>query len=456
MRGSQVHRKLIHPAGVMVSFWAVLYTVHALAPFEQRPPISVGGLLFVGSMISLFAVGSLLASSLRVRPHARASGMNAASAYRRALPFLLVGVVGGLLSIYAKIADLDLLDLAGAAALRSERAVELMDAERLSSGVLAGLAFLTYPAGFVGVVLAVSRYEWQSKPVRVLAMTYFPIVFLHSVVAGGRGTILVLLIFLGLAVYLRRNHRLPWLPRSSTLRLLLGVLTLAFVGYSMIIWQVRSALTNLSPDAFFVHAESSWEVTPHAWLLQAGEALGSPNLAQTVMSTVFYFTQCLAVIERVLAMPELPLLLGGYQIDLVAAAMRAVPAGAEHLGQGNAQLLGANVYGFFTAAWGSLLIDFGLPGSVALTLLWGWLCGRAYANARKDATGSWDTLYVYSIYSVLISFISPPLGFANSAVTLFWFAAHGLAARLPHRRSRRFLSKGRAGPPLHPMPARSA
>ena len=164
--------------------------------------------------------------------------------------------------------------------------------------------------------------------------------------------------------------------------------------------------------------------------------MGGPSVTQSIMSTIFYFTQSLSVIERILAMSESPVLLGGYHIDIAAAAMRAFPASADFLSEGYSDLLDANVYGFFTSAWGALFIDFGLFGAAFGAMLWGWLAGRSFREARSDADGRATVMYVFWMYSILISLVSPPLGVANSAMTLFWFVVYcwigdRLAWRMP-------------------------
>jgi hypothetical protein len=258
---------------------------------------------------------------------------------------------------------------------------------------------------------------------------YLPVIFMHSIAAGGRSPILVLIIFVGLACYLRRWYGQSAIPHSRSLRILIFGLVGAFLAYSSVIWLVRSELAEMNTDAFFAHAEDTWGVTPGPALQAAAELLGAPNLVQSVMSSVFYFTGALSATERILALSASPMLLGGYQVDLVAGALRVIPGGNEFLAQGYDTLLEADIYGFFAGAWGSLYIDFGIPGSVLAVVLWGLLAGRSHLALRRAPQGDGAALYAFWTYSVFISFVSPPLGFSNSALTFTWVLVFHLAMK---------------------------
>ncbi len=82
-------------------------------------------------------------------------------------------------------------------------------------------------------------------------------------------------------------------------------------------------------------------------------------------------------------------------------------------------LLQANVYGFFTGAWTALYIDFNLF-SMILTLIWGYIVGRAWFHFKNYPNILSGITYVFSIYSIFISFVSSPFGFSNSFMIFFW------------------------------------
>lgn len=407
----------------MAGYWLMLYLAYFLAPIEQAPPVSTHGLVFVVSMVLLFGfaaacggIGSPARRDCDGRPPLTDPQTTART-------FLIIGIVGAFLHLYDKVAALELVGLLGAAELRAERALALLEAGQHASGILSGMAFLCYPAGLVGVVAVLLTYESQQRTVRTLAVVYILSLFLHSVAAGGRGTIFVTFLLIAVCLYLRRCAGLRPFPRSPLLAAMFGGLGLLFVVYSAVIWKVRASMSDLGIEEFLQHAELNWEVTPTQSLTDLAATLQEPALVQVIMSSVFYFTQSLSVIERILAMTDIPVMLGGYQVDIVAALLRLFPAGAVLLGSGNALLLEANVYGFFTSAWGALVIDFGWPGALAACFVWGWVAGRSHRWVRSEWSTPALVFYAFWMYSVLISFVSPPLGFANSAVTLFWFVA---------------------------------
>jgi oligosaccharide repeat unit polymerase len=428
---SHAKKTLAHPAWIMIGFWSFLYAVFFLAPITQTPPPSIAGTGFIVSQILAFCIGSVLGSGglgrgvLIKAPTVSFSRLSVHSSTRIIRIFLLIGIVGALLCIFDKILSLDLFSLSAAGALRSERAQQLLNVDSLSSTALSIVGFLTYPAGFVAMVVALVRYEAISRATRILSMLYVVVIFFHSITTGGRSTIFVAILFLGIAFYIRNCRGLKTIPRSLMIRVSFMLLLICFFGYSILVWQTRSELTEQGIEEFLAHAAENWGVAPTESLESLADALGQPGLIKTSLSSIFYFTQSVSIIERILAMDETPLLLGTYHIDLVAAAARFLDS-SDFLVQGYATLLENNIYGFFTSAWGALYIDFGFLGSYTVTMVWGWLAGFSHRHARRNIYSDGFTQYVFWIYSILISFVSPPFGFSNSAVTFIWFLFYSL------------------------------
>ena len=346
--------------------------------------------------------------------------------------FFLIGILGICLGLFDKVGSLSGFSLFSAAELRTERAQQLMDGIEISGNFLSGISFLTYPAGFVVSIRSVIRFERLSPSTKLLLLCYIPLLFLFSVVSGGRSTIFVMILFFVVAAYVRHLQGLAILPRSGMVKALLVLMLAAFVGYSSYIWKVRSELVRQDIGAFLTHAEFVWGVKPTSNLEAFVQFMDDPSLIQSLVSSFFYFTQSLSIIERVLTMQEVPLLLGTYHIDIVAALTRAIPGGGGFLAEGYAKLLDANVYGFFTSAWGALYIDFGLAGGYVFTFIWGCLAGMAYKQVYRNIYSDGVLLYVFWMYSILISFVSPPLGFSNSALIFTWFCIF-IFVRYKHR-----------------------
>lgn len=413
---------LLHPAFLMIGFWFFIYALYFLAPIVQTPPVSLMGAAFVGSMIFVFCIGSMLGGSGK-RP-VQAS-FTAATQLDLGLAKLintlfLIGISGVLLGLYGKILSVENISFCSFSALRAARAQQLLGANTLSSSVLSGVGFFTYPAGIVAIVISFIRFETLSALTRYLLIFYVFLLFLLSMVVGGRSIIFVIILFLFLAVYVRYCQGLTAVPKSRGLKYLLVILVIAFLSYSMLIWKVRADCTGQSVDSFLAHAESVWGVKPSA-SLESVDVQGQSNFIRSIVSSIFYVTQSLSVVEKILGMDEPPVLLGAYHIDLVAAALRVFPEGSQFLTQGYSALLNSNVYGFFTSAWGALYIDFGFFGAYLAVLFWGLLAGYSYRLARLDIHSDRVTHYVFWMYSVLISFVSPPFGFSNSAVIFAWF-----------------------------------
>ena len=422
----------VHPAVLMSLYWSALYIVYLVVPIHQLPKISGLGFAFVVANVVTFFIGATFCARLALTSSGYSAQDPATYTSYRAGPTrehllirlaLLIGIVGGLLSAYGKLSLVGEYSLAAITGLRADRAQELLHAGGLRSGIASIIAFFLYPAGFVGLVAIILRYESVSLGTRILAGSYLFVIFLLAIIAGGRSPILVLFLFLAIASYLRMKLYGRWLPSSAPLKIGLLVLFAAFIAYSSLIWTVRINVSGLTIDAFLTHAEAVWGVRPSEFLIFLSDWLHRPDLLQSVMSSFFYFTQNLSVTERILeSRHDIVPLLGGYQIDLVAAVLRTFPEGAEFLARGNQVLLDANIYGFFAGAWGSLFIDMGYWCFIG-TLIWGYLAGRAYRRLKRGAGLAAETTYVFWIYSILISFVSTPFGFSNSLMTFLWFVA---------------------------------
>lgn len=432
---------LLHPAWLMIVFWTVLYAIYFVAPINQTPSISAAGTVFIASHILVFCIGSVLGSGgigadIVAQGPATSPDAPISRTPRAINVFFLIGIFGALLSILGKVLSLDFFSLLGSAELRAERAQQLLDAVQLSSSGWSAVGFLTYPAGFVAIALTIVLYESLPRGSRVLLPIYVGLIFLLSFSTGGRSTIFVTMLFFTLAFYIRRCRGLSFFPRSRMIQLFIWSLLIGFVGYSTLIWQARNEISGQNIDEFLTHIEVNWGVTLSDSLGSSMLVLEQPGLTQNVISSVFYFTQSISIVERILEMSELPTLFGAYHIDLVAAAVRVFFDNPDFLGDGYAALLASNVYGFFTGAWGALYIDFGFMGSYVTALVWGSLAGVAHRNARKNIYLDGFTQYVFWMYSILVSFVSPPFGFSNSAVTFIWFVLYRFFVGPSQRNSR--------------------
>ena len=344
--------RLLHPALALALFWALIYGFYWVAPIQQTPPISARGLLFVGAMMLVYAISSALAASgptnesVNVPDSSLATHSHPASDTLTRL-FLTIGILGTGLNMFARLQSIDDFSFADAAVLRAERAQLLLEAADPASSVFTGIAFLCYPAGFVALTAAMLRFESLSQSTRVLSGLYAVLIFLHGIAAGGRSSLLVLILLVAISLYVRRCRGLPAVPRSKLLILIMSGAIVGFLGYSTAVWQVRADLAEFEVEDFLAHADQVWGVIPAPALERFADAIDNQSLLVSVTSSLFYVTQSLAIVERILAARDLPVLLGAYHIDVVAALLRAFPASAAFLGQGYDKLLQEN-----TEKWG--------------------------------------------------------------------------------------------------------
>ena len=325
-------------------------------------------------------------------------------------------MMGFCLCIVDKMLKFNTLSLVELAGFRSVRAQELLYVKPMNSTVFSGIGFLLCPAGFLASFLAVLFSEKTTKKTRSLFLCYVLLLFAYSIVNGNRSAIYVVMLFSVIAFYLRHRQGQAIFPKPWLIRIALLLLYLGFFRYSSWVWKARESLSGQDMYGFLAHADAVWGVAPSVALESFAAKIGCPRLVQQVLGNVFYYTQSLSVIEKILAIEHPPVLWGAYHIDLLAALIRKFMPHSDFLAEGYAHLLSHNIYGFFSGAWGALYIDFGLTGSYIAALLWGSIAGCAYRSACCSPT---DGLvrYGFWMYTILISFVSPPFGFANWAVT---------------------------------------
>ncbi|WP_173236661.1 O-antigen polymerase [Legionella antarctica] len=425
----------VHPAGLMVAFWLFICVVYFWGPIHLTPEVSFSTYLFLALHIVFYILGStvFLQISFFRKSASKASYLSYLPlhhVHNLIFVVLFIGVAGGVISIFCKLSSLEVINFSSIAQLRTLRAQVLLDGGGLQSGYMSAIAFLTYPAGFVGIVATIICYEKIPLISRIMSFLFLIIIVFLALCAGGRSPIMVLFLFIGTSCYVRKKIGKTYTPKSVPLRLTVVSLMILFVIYSSFIWVIRSKEAGLSSDAMINHAEHVWGAHPKDGLLAMSEFLNKPGLTQTVLSSTFYFIQNLSISERLLSSTEdIPAMYGAYQIDLFAAVLRAIPGGGEFLKQGYGKLLNANVYGFFTGAWTGLYIDLGFFSLLA-ALIWGYFSGKSWLNFKRNPTVLSGITYIFWIYSIFISFVSSPFGFSNSLMIFLWFIFFSLACLL--------------------------
>ncbi len=420
----------VHPAVVMTLFWCFILCIYFVGPVSLTPEISLQGSVFLFAHISLFIAGSGLAFILfNKRQHTPQTASDDAL-FTPLL--LLMGVTGGLVSIYNNFIAIQDINLASIATLRAIKAQNLLHGGQSHGGLLSALAYVTYPAGFVGLVAGVIEYERLSRFARLSLYVFVGIIFCVAILAGGRSPILLLLLFIGISCYTRTRLGKSWMPNSRTLKMGAALLLLIFMVYSSIMWSVRAAESSRTAEQALQYAGDVGGAKPKPYLLR----LNNPGFELSALNTVFYLTQSLQVTEKILAAREdIPALYGSYHIDMVAAALRLFPQGSAFLKEHYTVLMKAKIYGYFTGAWGGLFIDYGYF-SLLGAMIWGFLAGMAWVNFKHNPGVLTGLFYVFWNYSILISFATPPFGFSNSLVVFGWFLVFDLGSRWLDKKGR--------------------
>ena len=410
-------------------------------PVIQSPPISWEGASLQVLLLAVFwathRLGSRAASRIRVGPSVPASAGGWIAA------FFAIGIVGAALQVAGKLEALGGLSFNGIYALRAQRAEELASAGRSQAGWSAAFGFIAYPAGIVGACAFIRWYERMRATQFMLAAAFGTALVMMTVFAGGRGPILAAgAVVFGTAI-LRMIDGQTAIPRSRALRLGILFAVVCFIGYSSVIWSVRSESVAMDAQQFLDYAEDSWGMAVRPGFREVVEPrLGVEGL-RIVVASSFYLSQSTSVLERIISAPSIPPMFGLYQIDVVAAAYRVfASADGRLLADGNQALLAENVYGFFAGAWGGLLIDFGYAGAIVATAAWGWLAGRSWGAAISVPGAPFALMLAFWLAASLWSFASSPLGFSNAATLLCWFVVFSYLVR-PCRRG----GADRFGPP---------
>lgn len=409
-----------HPALVMSLFSSFIFLIYFIGPISLTPKISAEGTLFLLAHIALFISGTALASIVITNKIYSVAGRELRERRLTRL-LLLIGVCGGLISLYLNVRELPHVDLASIATLRAFKAQNLLHGGKSHGGYLSALAFLIYPAGFAGLVAGLLQYERIGRVTRVFLYLFVAILFSVAILAGGRSPILLLILFIAISCYTRTKLGKSWMPNSRFLRIAAAALLMAFIAYSSIMWSVRAAESNRSTEQALQYAADIGGASPKPWLVATSASLNRPGFTLTVLNSVFYLTQNLQVTEKIWAnRDDIPALYGSYHIDMIAAALRLLPSGANFLKERYATLMRVKIYGYFTGAWGALFIDYGYFSLLA-ALIWGLLAGMAWVNFKNQPCVMTGMLYVFWSYSILIGFASPPFGFSNSFMVFAWF-----------------------------------
>lgn len=428
-----------HPAVLMLLVWAGCIAAFYILPFQlEGRTMSLYGFMILALFIGAFCFGALVAA--RPQPQ-RPRPPDVTVDFRLTDRWLMaaagVAIVAALLDVQGR----NLLDLTGAYELRSDRATALMTGSASESTFWFQIAFLTYPAGYAYLVREIA---FRPRPVlwRMGLFGLAPVV-LASLAMGGRAPLLYALVML-VSGFMLRNQVFPRRGRVAPARsgptgkprrkpFKLGVPGKVAIGlfgaiaflYFIQVFVARADVVG-GVEVMFGVAQTSWGVNfngPFSGLIFS--AFGADG-AYLIFIFAWYAIQGLVMSNTIFTEYDGAMLMGGYGIDLMSAAMRRL--NGDFLADGYAVLLGINTYGFLPSAFGSFYVDLKFFGLVPC-VLWGWLAGKVYANVKAGRDPRWLLFVPFVTFGIYFSLINSPIGFSNGLVTHIWLIWAFLLAR---------------------------
>jgi hypothetical protein len=466
------------PTVLIVAVWSVLLIVVAIGPIDYSNQPSGAVLAIVGIGISLFILAQQVGAwCFRVWFANRADG----SAPRTDRLSLVVGIssCAGIAGI-ALIA-LDRIVLSGvsnsAYAELLRCAPDLIDIVEIKRTPLLYAGYLLFSFGFASVVLFLLKGEQIRDWAAVLAQLSILSPVGYALLYAGRMPILFVILLTIAAVLVRLAQGRRALPEEHHLFVKMIVLVLVFGIYSSAIWlsrrtfctqmsgvvrelQHRMQMREAEPaDAIsageigrmiagaetrqnvggrgdiatlLLTMDQAWHTKPSGYVIAAIESgRFSPGAAVTVLSTYFYLTHGVRILdttwrERDLLSPHW----GVYQVGVLSPILRVFFPQSDELLTLKNELQSAELHGFFPTVWAAAYIDFGMVGAVIYILIWGFAAGWSAFGVRHSVLATPGLLLTFIIATILLSPVQGPLGIANSALVLVSIIIVGLAADL--------------------------
>ena len=437
------------PTRLLILVWVGAVLLYAVGPvrYEQVPQLSTW--LYVGACLLSFSLGTFVAGRFgsgtatalpppRPIAHRRIEQIVRATA--------LLGLFGALCIVIDKVILSGLDFSQGVAAVRFERAeaVDAGAAGELRRSPLLYLGYLTFSFSVPSFVLYLLNGDILRRSTVWLAFTGLASIFAYSYLYGGRTPLGLVVGLAAGAIGVRLLTQQAPLPRGRIGAFLFVLFLVLTVAYSEAILSQRLVASGVED---FSDLEARFETSYDARIVAIGgnpSSTAAPAATPTVAPTsqhspyeqvivqavvnVNYLTHELPMLDRTLAY-EGPLgpYYGAHQFYLAAALMqRVVPAwNVDALMV--PQLRAANVYGWYSTAWGGMYLDFGVAGAIAGIFACGWLAGRVYRRAMRSGDHGAQLLMCYVIAGIIatpllsIFTISISLLILMSLIITTWF-----------------------------------
>ena len=193
-----------HPVVLMLVVWGLCIAAFTILPFQlENRVMSLYGFFILSLFIAVFCAGALAAALPQAqKPRRRDVTVDFRLADRALMAAGVIAILASLIDTSGR----NVLDLADAYQIRSERAGNLMAGDERGGSIWFQLAFLTYPASYIYLVREIG---FRARPVlwKVVVFGLMPVT-MASLAMGGRAPLFYALLMLIYGFALRK-HTFP-------------------------------------------------------------------------------------------------------------------------------------------------------------------------------------------------------------------------------------------------------
>jgi hypothetical protein len=402
------------PIGHLLVVWVLAIALFAFGPIHYKDPPQLSAWLFVVACLVVFCIGAWLglAGFGRALERTAQAGSDAHRVELIVRATAIVGLLGaGFIAVdKVLLSGLDFSQGVTAVRFLREEAVAAGTAVALPRSPLLYLGYLTFSFSVASYLLYLLKGEGLRLSTAWLAFASLASPFAYSYLYGGRSPLFLVLGMACGAIAVRRLSHQTALPRGKTAPLLFVAFVALIFVYSSWILSERFAATGANDySTLQARFETSYDATISSTLCGP---LSDPSAANTRAAceqalmhatlNTYYFSHELPMLDRTLAaQPPIGPYYGAYQFYLASAFVERVLPSISADAIMIPQLKAANVYGWFSSAWGGMYLDFGVVGALLGVLLCGWLSGRVYRSALVDGTPGGRLLMCYVVAGIL-------------------------------------------------------
>lgn len=428
------------PSRSMITAWLLWLLLYTSPLFYYTSTISVKTIVFILSCISCFIFGDTLVAYLEKKKYQKNKFTSCSIKFSRnkSLPHLnrlvqilaILGLCSAFSFLFSRLFLYDLDYSSGISAARFQRQQDT------SAGVTPPLAtvfgLLFYSCGSAAFLVACFQ-DGLKKITRILAILSLASPIIVTVTFGGRGAIYNLLLIIFSASLIRHfcnqkifslNIKKPHFLGSIKIRKVLIVLFILFSIYAVYVFVDRA---NARSQVVFQEnlklLESYKNVKPAQFLVDlANDRVLDGNVLTNAGLTYSYLTQGPDLLTKLIdSSNSIGPYFGQYQIPLVPVIIRKYLPAFDISQQLKDERFVSGLYGGGLTAWGSMLIDFGWPGALVESILYGCVSRVTYFCAINQGKLGDKLLCSFLIQSIIQSSYTAPLAGGGSAYVFIVF-----------------------------------